>query len=184
VPGVVTPASRLALAAAALAVLAAPLAAGCSPARPAPSRATVATCYAFAVQALDRHTRVTSIPTACAGLGHEEINQAVERAIRTVAGPHRKVVARRLAHRAAAYLSYLVTVVPPRAQPLPAASPRSAGRPSRKPARPVLGRRALGRPVPSRSAPGRPVRDQRLPERPVRVRRQPGRPVPECCRRG
>ena len=132
-PGVVTPASRLALAAAALAVLAAPLAAGCSPARPAPSRATVATCYAFAVQALDRHTRVTSIPTACAGLGHEEINQAVERAIRTVAGPHRKVVARRLAHRAAAYLSYLVTVVPPRAQPLPAAasSRPSSGSPLR-----------------------------------------------------
>jgi hypothetical protein len=96
----------------------------------------VATCYAFAVQALDRHTRVTSIPPACAGLGHEEINQAVERAIRTVAGPHRKVVARRLAHRAAAYLSYLVTVVPPGARPLPAAasSRPSSGSPLRLPA--------------------------------------------------
>ena len=117
------PASRMALAATALAVVAAPLAAGCSPAQPAASRGTVASCYAFAVQALDRHARVTSIPPGCAGLSHEEINQAVVRAIRTAAGPHRKVVARRLAHREAAYLSYLVTVVPPRAQPTPVAAP-------------------------------------------------------------
>jgi hypothetical protein len=88
----------------------------------------VAACYAFAVQALDRHQTVTSVPPACTGLSHEEINQAVERAIRTVAGPHRKVVARRLAHREAAYLSYLVTVTPPRAQPsLVAAPSRSSG---------------------------------------------------------
>ena len=72
----------------------------------------MAACYAFAVQALDRHVTVTSVPFACTGLSHEEINQAVDRAIRTVVGPHRKVIARRLAHREAAYLSYLVTVVP------------------------------------------------------------------------
>jgi hypothetical protein len=40
-----------------------------------------------------------------------------------VVGPHRKVVARRLAHEEAAYLSYLVTVVPPRAPAPPVASP-------------------------------------------------------------
>jgi hypothetical protein len=85
----------------------------------------VAACYAFAVQALDQHKTVTSVPQACAGLSHEEINQAVERAIRTVAGPHRKVIARRLAHKEAGYLSYLVTVIPPRAQPSPAAAPSS-----------------------------------------------------------
>lgn len=100
---------------------AAALAAGCSAGQP--SQATIATCYAFAVGALDRHVSVTSVPLACRGLNHEEINLAVSRAIRTVAGPHRKVVARRLAHKLAAYLSYLITVVPPRAPPAPAAAP-------------------------------------------------------------
>ena len=110
-----TPAGRLALAA--VLAAAASVVAGCAAAQPAPTRGTVAACYAFAVQALDRHETVTSVPPACAGLSHEEINQAVDRAIRTVAGSHRKVIARRLAHQEAAYLSYLVTVIPPRAQP-------------------------------------------------------------------
>jgi len=122
-PGVVTPAGRLALAA--VLAAAASVVAGCAAAQPAPTRGTVAACYAFAVQALDRHETVTSVPPACAGLSHEEINQAVDRAIRTVAGPHRKVIARRLAHKEAAYLSYLVTVIPPRAQPPPVAAPSS-----------------------------------------------------------
>ena len=114
-PGPGMPAAALAATARAGAALAAvALAAGCSAGQPAQSRATVATCYAFAVQALDQHLRVTSVPPACRGLSHEQINQAVDRAIRTVVGPHRKVVARRLAHKEGAYLSYLVTVVPPR----------------------------------------------------------------------
>jgi hypothetical protein len=75
------------------------------------------------VQALDQHVTVTSVPAACTGLTHEQINLAVDRAIRAVVGPHRKVVARRLAHREAAYLSYLVTVVPPRAPAPRVASP-------------------------------------------------------------
>jgi manganese efflux pump family protein len=123
VPRVVTPATRRTLAAAVLVATAALAAAGCSAGRPATSQATVATCYAFAVQALNQHTTVTSVPAACAGLTHEQINVAVDRAIRTVVGPHRKVIARRLAHEEAAYLSYLVTVVPPRAQAPPAVSP-------------------------------------------------------------
>jgi hypothetical protein len=129
----VTPVGRLARAATVLAVAAAPLAAGCATTQSGSGRGTVAACYAFAVQALDRRDTVTSVPPACIGLSHEEINQAVERAIRTVAGPHRKVVARRLAHREAAYLSYLVTVTPPRAQPSPAAAPSrpSSGSPLR-----------------------------------------------------
>ena len=122
-PRVLTPARRLALTVAAVV-----LAAGCA-GRAAPSRATVATCYGFAVQALDRHVTVTSVPPACAGLTHEQINQAVDRAIRTAVGPHRRVVARRLAYREAAYLSYLVTVVPPHAPaPLPAAPARPSSR--------------------------------------------------------
>ena len=66
---------------------------------------------------------MTSVPAACAGLTHEQINLAVDRAIRAVVGPHRKAVARRLAHQEAAYLSYLVTVVPPRAPAPQAATP-------------------------------------------------------------
>jgi hypothetical protein len=123
VPGVVTPARLRALAVAVLAVTAALLAAGCSAGQPATSQATVASCYAFAVQALDRHVTVTSVPAACAGLTHEQINLAVDRAIRAVVGSHRKVVARRLAHREATYLSYLVTVVPARAPAPPVAAP-------------------------------------------------------------
>jgi hypothetical protein len=111
-----------AAAAAAAAMAAAAMVAGCS-ASPGPPRATVATCYAFAVQALDRHVTVTSVPPACRGLDHEQINLAVDRAIHAVAGPHRKAIARRLDHEEAAYLSYLVTVVPPHVAPVPAAAP-------------------------------------------------------------
>jgi hypothetical protein len=75
------------------------------------------------VQALGQHVTVTSVPPACTGLTHEQINLAADRAIRAVVGPHRKVVARRLAHEEAAYLSYLVTVVPPRAPAPPVPSP-------------------------------------------------------------
>ena len=128
-PGVVTPPSRRTLAMAALAVTAALPAAGCSAGQPATSQATVATCYAFAVQALNQHVTVTSVPPACTGLTHEQINLAVDRAIRAVVGPHRKVVARRLAHEEAAYLSYLVTVVPPRAPAPPVAAPSTAVQP-------------------------------------------------------
>ena len=128
-PGVITPPSRRTLAVAALAAVAALPAAGCSAGQPATSQATVATCYAFAVQALSKHVTVTSVPPACTGLTHEQINLAVDRAIRAVVGPHRKVVARRLAHEEAAYLSYLVTVVPPRAPAPPVAAPsRPSGR--------------------------------------------------------
>jgi manganese efflux pump family protein len=128
VPGLVTPASRRTLAVAAFAVTAVLAAAGCSTRQPAVSRATVATCYAFAVQALDKHATVTSVPPACRGLTHEQINLAVDRAIRAVVGPHRKAVARRLAHKEAAYLAILVTVVPPRAPAPPAASPAAPSR--------------------------------------------------------
>ena len=122
-PGLVTPASRRALAVAVLAVTAVLPAAGCSARQPTVSRATVASCYAFAVQALNQHVTVTSVPPACTGLTHEQINLAVDRAIRAVVGPHRKAVARRLAHKEAAYLAILVTVAPPRAPAPPAASP-------------------------------------------------------------
>lgn len=105
-----------------IAVAGAVLVAGCS-SQSASSRGTVSACYGFAVQALDQHATVTSVPPACTGLNHEQINLAVDRAIRAAVGPHRRVVARRLAHKEAAYLAYLVTVVPPRAPAPPVTAP-------------------------------------------------------------
>jgi hypothetical protein len=110
-------------------LLAAALIAGCSGGAPAPSRATAGTCYAFAVQALERHVTVTTVPPACAGLSHEQIDLAVTRAVRTVAGPHAKVAGRRLAHREIGYLVHLIKAAPvPGPAPLtaPSARPSSA----------------------------------------------------------
>jgi hypothetical protein len=114
-------------------LLAAVLVAGCSGGARAPSRATTGTCYAFAVQALERHVTVTTVPRACAGLSHEQIDLAVTRAIRTVAGPHAKVAGRRLAHRELPYLVHLIKAAPvPAPAPLTAPSARpSSGTPLR-----------------------------------------------------
>jgi manganese efflux pump family protein len=107
-------------------LLAAGFAAGCSARAPAPYRATASTCYAFSVQALQRHITVTSVPRACAGLSHEQIDLAVTRAVRDVAGPHRKAIARRLAARELPYLAYLIQAVPVPAPATPAAAPAQA----------------------------------------------------------
>jgi hypothetical protein len=107
--------------------------AACSGGTPAAYRATVSTCYAFSVQALDQHVTVTTVPRACAGLSHEQIDLAVTRAVRDVVGPHSKVIGRRLAHREIAYLVYLIRAVPVRAPAPPAAAPAQG--PSRLPLR-------------------------------------------------
>ena len=100
------------------------LAAGCSAGPAAPFHATVQTCYAFAVQAVQRHITVTTVPRDCAGLSHEEIDQALARAIRTAAGLGPKVLARRRAYQDSRYLARLFqTVPPPRAAPAPLAGP-------------------------------------------------------------
>ncbi|HEY7014934.1 MAG TPA: hypothetical protein VH480_19390 [Streptosporangiaceae bacterium] len=113
--------------AAAAALLAAVLAGGCSAGAPAPFLATVDTCYAFGVQALQRHQTVTTVPRACAGLSHAEVNLAVARAVREVAGPGHKAAARRQASREGTYLAHLINTVPPgRPAPLAAAPVRSA----------------------------------------------------------
>jgi hypothetical protein len=110
-------------------LLAAALVAGCSGGASAPYRATTGTCYAFAVQALEQHVTVTTVPRACAGLSHEQIDLAVTRAIHTVVGRRSKVAGRRLAHREIAYLVHLIKAAPvPRPAPLtaPSAQPSSA----------------------------------------------------------
>jgi manganese efflux pump family protein len=95
------------------ALLAAALMAGCSAGPPALYRGSVDACYAFSVQAIERHIMVTTVPRACHGLGHEQVNLAVGRAIRDTAGSRPKAAARRLANRDGAYLGRLITAVPP-----------------------------------------------------------------------
>jgi len=106
---------RIIQAAATAGLLAVVLAAGCSAEATAPYRATVDTCYAFGVRALERHITVTTVPRACRGLSHEQVNVAAARAVREVVGPRPKAAARRLANRDGAYLGHLIGTVPPSA---------------------------------------------------------------------
>jgi manganese efflux pump family protein len=93
--------------------------------------ATENSCYAFGVQAIQRHITVTTVPMACAGLSHAQINAAVSRAIREVAGSHRKAIARHLAYQDGTYLAHLIGTVPtPKAAPTVAARAPAATQPS------------------------------------------------------
>jgi hypothetical protein len=108
------------LAAALTAGLAGVLAAGCSAGGPAPYRGTAQTCYAFGVRALERHITVAAGPRACAGLSHAQVNEAVARAVRDVAGARHRAAARRVAQQEGRYLAQLISTVPP---PGPLAGP-------------------------------------------------------------
>jgi manganese efflux pump family protein len=117
-----------ALAAAAIALTAALLATACSATVPAartltaravkttrpPSAGkpgTPAGCYTFAVTALRQHITVRHIPPACAGLGAQQVNLVIARAIRTVVGPLHKAAARREAAADSRYLGNLIRPV-------------------------------------------------------------------------
>lgn len=111
------------------AVLAAGCTAGCAAGPAAPFRATAGTCYAFAVLAVQRHVTVARLPRACAGLSHEQIDQALARAIHAAAGLGPKAAARRRAYRDSRYLARLFrAVAPPRAVSGPAPLAGAAGR--------------------------------------------------------
>jgi manganese efflux pump family protein len=106
-------------------LLAAMLAAGCSLGPAAPYQATMETCFAFGVQALQRQIAVTAVPRACSGLSQAQINLALARAVREVAGPGPKAVARRLEYKESGYLAHLINTVPsPRPVPLAVAAAR------------------------------------------------------------
>lgn len=107
------------------AALAAVLAVGCSAGAPAPYRANAGTCYAFGVQALERHVTVTTMPRACAGLSHAQVKLVVAKAVRDVVGPRPRALARRLAYQESGYLADLIHAVPPpRPAPLAVAPAR------------------------------------------------------------
>ena len=90
------------------ALLAALLTAGCSAPAPAVNRATVNTCYAFGLRALQRHITVAGRPAACAGLTDQQINAAAARAVGAAVGAAPKTVARRLSVRDRVYLERLL----------------------------------------------------------------------------
>jgi hypothetical protein len=85
--------------------------------RSAPTGSTSA-CYSFSVGALRRHVIVLRMPPECTGLGAEQVNQVVARAIRTVAGPLPKAAARRKDLAESRYLASLIR----RVRPAPPAS--------------------------------------------------------------
>ena len=120
-------------------LLAAVLAAGCSGSAGSGGAgdsgsgfvATENSCYAFGVQAIQRHVIVMTVPRACAGLSHAQINAAVGRAIKDAVGPHPKAVARHLAYLDRAYLVHLIGTVPaPEVAPAVAVPAPEPGRPS------------------------------------------------------
>ncbi|MGO8958595.1 MAG: hypothetical protein ACLQFR_14685 [Streptosporangiaceae bacterium] len=108
-----------------LAALAISLAAGCGAAQP--SRATVGTCFAFGVRAIQQRLTVTRLPRACAGLSHEQVDQALGSAVRAAAGPLAKAAERQAAARDSKYLADLFTSIPPpRPEPVTAGSQQPA----------------------------------------------------------
>jgi hypothetical protein len=107
-------------------LLTAALTAGCSAGVSASPRPTVETCYAFGVQAIQRHIKVVRIPQACAGLSHEEVNQAVGRAVQEEVGRRPKPAARRQAAIDSRYLANLVRPVRPPSPAPPVATAISA----------------------------------------------------------
>jgi manganese efflux pump family protein len=102
-------------------LLAVTLMAGCSSRVLVAPPGTDASCFSFAVRALQRHLTVTKVPPECAGLSHEQVNEIVDRAIRDVVGPQPKATARREAAADSRYLADLIRPVPASA-PLAAAS--------------------------------------------------------------
>ena len=118
------------LAMALVALLAVLLAAACSAGPAAPYQPTAGTCYAFAVQAIQRHVAVTAVPGACAGLSREQVNQAAARAIRDLTAGHPKAVARRLARQDGGYLAGLVSTIPAPRPPAPAGQATAPARPA------------------------------------------------------
>jgi manganese efflux pump family protein len=90
---------------------------GCAAAGRPARRATTASCFAFGVQALKRRETVTRLPRACAGLSREQVNAAVDRALREVVGPLAKAPFRSRARAESRYLADLVQSVPPARPP-------------------------------------------------------------------
>jgi manganese efflux pump family protein len=113
--------SRIAKIAMAGAVLAG-AAAGCS-SPPGVARASVTSCFQFAVTAIQRHITVTATPPACQGLSQLQVNVAVSRALHAAAaGARGKVRQRQIIAGDSSYVAGLIRTVRVPSQPAVATS--------------------------------------------------------------
>jgi hypothetical protein len=99
--------------AAAGAVLAGLLAAGCAHGPAGPRRPSVESCAEFGVRALQHHVTVTSLPAACRGLTRAQVNLAVGQALYAMtSNVHGKAQRRARTRELSPLLGQLVTTVP------------------------------------------------------------------------
>jgi hypothetical protein len=116
--------------AAAGAVLAGLLAAGCGHGPAAPVGASVQSCTSFGLNAIEHHVTVTSLPAACRGLTRAQVNYAVGRAVYAMtATVHGKARRRALTLKLSPLLAHLVSTVPAQSGQAPVPAP-AAGRAS------------------------------------------------------
>jgi manganese efflux pump family protein len=103
--------------------------AGCS-SQPTVTQGSVSACFQFAAMAIQRHVTVTTVPPACGGLGHLQVNVAVSRALHdAAAGARGKVRQREIIAGDSKYVAGLTRAVSAPGQPAVAAS--SSGLPGR-----------------------------------------------------
>jgi manganese efflux pump family protein len=94
-------------------VLAALFAAGCAAPSVGTVHATVQSCTAYGVHAIEHHITVTRKPAPCQGLSKAEVNQAVAMAVVRVTREAPKAIRRQREAEAAPYLAHLVSPLPP-----------------------------------------------------------------------
>jgi len=118
--------------AAAGAILAGLLAAGCGHGPAAPPRPSVQSCTSFGINAIAHHVTVRSLPPACRGLTRAQVNYAVGRAVYAMtATVHGKARRRALTLKLSPLLAHLVSTVPAqRGQPVPTPAAGRASGPS------------------------------------------------------
>jgi len=99
--------------AAAGAVLAGLLAAGCARGPAGPPRPSVESCAEFGISAIKHRVTVTSLPPACRGLTRAQVNLAVGQALYAMTGNvHGKAQRRARARELSPLLGHLVSTVP------------------------------------------------------------------------
>jgi hypothetical protein len=101
-------------------------AAGCGAPSGGTLQATVRSCAAYGVHAIEHHITVTWKPAPCQGLTKAEVNQAVAMAVVRAARDAPKAIRRKREAEAAPYLDYLVSTLPPVASSLPTGTRSSA----------------------------------------------------------
>jgi manganese efflux pump family protein len=90
-------------------------AAGCGGSPGGSFHATVQSCAAYGLHAIEHHITVARTPGQCQGLSKAEVNQAVALAVDRSIGVAPKAVRRKRAGEAAPYLEHLVSTLPPAA---------------------------------------------------------------------